>query len=469
MKRIRAEKANVLLYGVCFALCFFAFMLTEASINERCAEVLGEKYVNLVYAAGLVCTGLGYLSFPALRRLCKTRNVQKAAIYVVGLCCTTASILLIQARGSVLFLISSAAALLLFGNIGGCVYYNTSMFLNENRFMGRIIGFGMGIAILLQYLVQNFAPQAIALIVSNFLSVAFVLYFTVKAPKDWILEDALPYSSDRGKKDRTAPILIAAVALMSLVSGMIDSVLTAFHAERAYDIYSGVRLFYALGLMAAGWIADVRKRQYLPLATVCAILMSSLCTVFLSEQTGYFAGTALMYVYNGFYIIFLTVMFLDYAPRSNHPELWAGMGRIVRSFTVAAAILPTSKLYDAMGGTALAMGSCLLSVGVLLILLPYISNAVAPHKPQEPASETQPLSPEQSLKRYAEHYSMTPRETEVLEKLLTTEESVQEIADSLFISRRMLQRYIASIYEKTEIKTRIGLYQSYTQFVANLK
>lgn len=63
---------------------------------------------------------------------------------------------------------------------------------------------------------------------------------------------------------------------------------------------------------------------------------------------------------------------------------------------------------------------------------------------------------------------MTPRETEVLEKLLTTEESVQEIADSLYISRRMLQRYIASIYEKTEAKTRIGLYQSYTQFVTKL-
>ena len=43
---------------------------------------------------------------------------------------------------------------------------------------------------------------------------------------------------------------------------------------------------------------------------------------------------------------------------------------------------------------------------------------------------------------------MTPRETEVLEKLLTTEDGVQEIADSLYISRRMLQRYIASIYEK---------------------
>lgn len=61
---------------------------------------------------------------------------------------------------------------------------------------------------------------------------------------------------------------------------------------------------------------------------------------------------------------------------------------------------------------------------------------------------------------------MTPRETEVLEKLLTTEDGVQEIADSLYISRRMVQRYISSIYEKTETKTRLGLFQSYMNFTA---
>ena len=122
-----------------------------------------------------------------------------------------------------------------------------------------------------------------------------------------------------------------------------------------------------------------------------------------------------------------------------------------------------------MGCTALALGRCILAVRVLPVLLPYLSKAVAPHQAPEAVLETPALSAEQSLKLYAEHYAMTPRETEVLEKLLTTEESVQEIADNLYISRRMLQRYIASIYEKTEIKTRIGLYQSYTRFVAKLK
>ena len=111
------------------------------------------------------------------------------------------------------------------------------------------------------------------------------------------------------------------------------------------------------------------------------------------------------------------------------------------------------------------MVSCLLSILILLVLLPYLSNAAVSPKPTEELPSGSPeLSPQERLKLYAQHCSLTPRETEVLEQLLTTEDGVQEIADSLYISRRMVQRYISSIYEKTETKTRLGLFQSYMNF-----
>ena len=40
------------------------------------------------------------------------------------------------------------------------------------------------------------------------------------------------------------------------------------------------------------------------------------------------------------------------------------------------------------------------------------------------------------------------------------EYELQEIADGLFISRRVLQRNISSVYEKTGTKSRIGLFQN---------
>lgn len=455
-----------LLYGICFALCFFAFMLTEAFINERCAEILGSEAVNPVYTSGLVCTGLGFLSFPLLRRFCRSEGHRKTAFLIIGALCLISAACLLSVRQPDAFLISSAASLLLFGHISACVHYNTAMEFAQSIYTGRVIGIGMGAAILLQFVVQKLMPQSITFIITIFLSVAFVLYFIIRTPKDWILENPLPYSSDMKSGFRKAVILIAAVVLMSLVSGMIDSVLTAFNAEKAYDVYSGVRLFYSFGLILAGFAADVKERRYLPVATVCAILLSSICILFLSEEISYFAGTALMYLYSGFYVMFFTVMFLDFAPKSSSPELWAGMGRIVRSITVAVTVLPTIRVYDAVGSTALAVGSCVFSVATLVVLLPYISTAVVPEKPQESIPEKKELTEKERLNLFAEHCLMTPRETEVLEKLLTTEDGVQEISNSMYISRRMLQRYISSIYEKTGSKTRIGLYQNYIMFIS---
>ena len=454
------------LCGLCFALCFFAFMLTEAFINERCAEILGSGAVNTVYTFGLVCTGTGFLSFPLLRKICKAEKSRKAALLIVGVLCLGAAAVLLIADRPVVFLISAISALLLTGHIGGCVYYNTAMYFAGSRYTGRMIGVGMGTAILLQFIVQSLASQSVIFTIGIFLSMAFVMYFIIQAPENRILENPLPYSSDDRKGCKTAISLIAAVVLMSLVSGMIDSVLTAFNAEKTYDVYSGVRLFYALGLILAGFIADIRERKYLPIATVCAMLLSSVCMFFLSEEVSYFAGTALMYLYSGFYVIFFTVMFLDFAPKSKFPELWAGMGRIVRSLTVAATVLPALKIYDVLGSTALAVGSCLVSIGILLVLLPHISLAVTAAEQDKGVPAQQEMSPQERLMLYARHCSLTPRETEVLEKLLTTEDGVQEIADNLYISRRMLQRYIASIYEKTETKTRLGLFQSYMNFTA---
>ena len=303
MKRQKITSSE-LLCAICFALCFFAFMLTEAFINERCAVILGSSAVNPVYTFGLVCTGLGFFSFSLLRRLCKKEKSRKTAQTILGILCIGAAMVLLFANQPALFLTSSSAALLLTGHISGCVYYNTAMYFAGSRYTGRLIGMGMGAAILLQFVVQNLMPQSVAFIISIVFSVAFVMCFIIKAPKDWILENPLPYSADTKKEFKKALLLIVAVVLMSLVAGMIDSVLTAFNAEKSYDIYGGVRLFYALGLILAGFLADIKERKYLPLSTVCTILLSSVCMFFLSDKVSYFAGTALMYLYSGFYVIF---------------------------------------------------------------------------------------------------------------------------------------------------------------------
>lgn len=440
--------------AVCFALCFLAFMLAEAAVNARAAALLGPESVTVIYALGLVCTALGFLSFPLLRRLVRGERGRKCAVILAGALCVASAALFLATRRVEAFLPGAALCLLTCGHLGGCAYYNHAMAFQGSALTGRVTGLGMALAVLLQFLVQSAIPLDAIFLVSVVASILLVAVLVSRAPCDWVLDDPLPYSAAYGELRGTSRILLLSVALMSLVSGLIDGVITAFDSVGAFDAYQGVRLFYALGLAAAGWAADLRGRRLLPLATVCFILLSSVSTALLSTPAGYFAGVALVYVYSGFYVIFLTVLFCDFAPRTSRPELWAGLGRVVRSLAVAAVVPPVPWLYDAWGSTVLTVTSCLLSVAVLLVLLPWIIRG---------GREEQTLSPEQALEGYCLSCGLTPRESEVLQKLLESEDSLQAISSDLAISLRMVQRYVTSIYEKTGAKLRMGLHQRYTQ------
>lgn len=302
--------------AVCFSLCFLAFMLAESAVNARAADLLGPGRVNAVYALGLVCTGLGFLSFSLLRKLIGREQGRKYAAFLAGALCVASAVLFLTTDQAALFSLGAALCLLSCGHIGGCVYYNHAMTFQGSGCTGRVTGIGMGLAVLLQFLIQSVIPLDVIFLISMIGSIFLVVFLMSRAPRDWVLADPLPYSAENETPRRTALILLSAVVLMSLVSGLIDGVITAFDSAGIYDIYHGVRLFYVLGLMLAGWLADFRRRL-LPLATACSILLSSVSTALLSSPAGYFAGVALMYVYSGFYVIFLTVLFCDFAPRTS--------------------------------------------------------------------------------------------------------------------------------------------------------
>ena len=70
----------------------------------------------------------------------------------------------------------------------------------------------------------------------------------------------------------------------------------------------------------------------------------------------------------------------------------------------------------------------------------------------------------ESLEMFASSFSLTEREKEVLEVILVSDENVQDIAETLMISRAALYRHIASLNEKTGTKSRIGLVQFYYRY-----
>ena len=83
------------------------------------------------------------------------------------------------------------------------------------------------------------------------------------------------------------------------------------------------------------------------------------------------------------------------------------------------------------------------------------------HKIEDNTDLTMEEKEEQRFACFVAQYHLTAREQEVLQVLLVSDDSVQNIAEQLYISRAALYRHIASINEKTDTHSRVGLIQFY--------
>ena len=75
--------------------------------------------------------------------------------------------------------------------------------------------------------------------------------------------------------------------------------------------------------------------------------------------------------------------------------------------------------------------------------------------------ETVKMTDDELLELFVQKFHLTPREGEVLDYLLHSDESMQDVAKQLAVSRAALYRHIANMSEKTQTKARMGLVQFY--------
>lgn len=71
--------------------------------------------------------------------------------------------------------------------------------------------------------------------------------------------------------------------------------------------------------------------------------------------------------------------------------------------------------------------------------------------------ETPELSFGDRLDGFVAAFGLTKRERDVLEALVGSDDSVQDVAAALFLSRSTLYRHIASINKKTGASSRVAL------------
>lgn len=457
---ITEEKVNVLISIIIIALFNFIFLGAEYLFDDMMAYTADSEGVVIAQSYILGASVIGFLLFPLANRL-----VKEGAKYLLVLVCSVAGvacIFLIQQHASYeIILISGLFLFVLLGVAGSGVHYLVLRTVGGSRHLAKMMGTAYAMGILFQFInnncVKNDMVQSIVLsaFVMIFLVFAMRLGNTVALKKKEGIE--VPEKKYVLKNPVVAGgALIVCVVLMTCVFSTLDNVVTLVHATGSVDIGEWPRLLLALSGLAAGFLYDIKERHYMSVIMYCVTLLSTICVVVIEMGGTFLTGLIVFYLSAGFFVVFFTVGFMDLARHMHIPEFWAGFGRATNN--MCAVITATVSL------SLLSLGNGMEIMIVTLILFVLISIAVYIYQNQfRDGKVNKELSEDAAEKflAFSESFSLTDREQDVLKVLLSSDENVQEIAEQLLMSRAALYRHIASLNEKTETKSRIGLLQFY--------
>lgn len=279
---------------------------------------------------------------------------------------------------------------------------------------------------------------------------------------------------------RTVVRLTVATACLTGVFAALNAGLTTSHAAGSVDLGGWPRLLMGVSALVAGALFDLRGRSYMNIIMTCAAMLSTLSFfVLITDANGgnTLAATIIFYLGSGFFVVFFTAKFAAISVYAHWSYLWPCMGRVINNVCAMLVTVPAVAIVSSQN-VLLAVGAVLvLFVGIAISLLGQfgyrIDVDVVPGKPafaaddlgggpasaqSEPApAEVPELSLGERLDAFVAAFELTQRERDVLEALVASNESVQDIAATLFLSRSTLYRHIASINKKTGAASRVAL------------
>ena len=473
----KIKKHRIIFLIVFFSIYMFEYMVTLTFIDQRNIGVSNPFWQIVLHYTDYILVAVGFVSFALLRKIFKDEKMRIRLLVIPNLVYFICVIDLYFIQSVIAYYIMAMLAAFSLGVLGGMVYFCMSLALSQTSYIGKVMAIGASAAVILQYLLQEYMDIMFGIPVVLVFGFSATLWIAVSKPWEWLCKDCLPYEKEtpelRKNIRKRLLILSLTVVALSVIGTFYDTHMMRLNVQTNYqefNYYSWPRLFIIVSYVLIGFIGDIKRQKYVPIATLCIAMFAVFNPILFGEHENYYFNMCIYYICLGANIAYFNLMFWNIAQKTKNPELWAGMGRVISG--LADCVLAVACIADLP--LNLIIGIDILMFAVLVILLScggylFMGNRSEQKTENDMDSAEQSEMTQQKMKIYAEHCSLTPRETEVLEKLLSTEDGVQEIADGLFISRRVLQRYISSIYEKTGTKSRIGLFQNYTKYIAQIK
>ena len=417
------------------------------------------------YALGI--SALGFILCPLLMR--KFKKTAKTAAAIITAVLSAALIILICNHIS--YAVTLGAGMLLFtllGGLGSTAIYKALLLIKNKKHLAKTVGASYMTGTLLQFINNNLISSdwAQATVLSVFLCVLAILL--ISSEKGVRQSDEQSKNGEAKRKGTGAIMLclIILVALITFIFSTLDNAVTLYHASGAIDIGHAPRILLALSGIAAGFLFDIGERRHMSVIMYCVMILSTICLVIIQFSAPFLIGLIVFYLSAGFFAVFFTVSFMELAEYTKIPELFAGLGRAVNNITAAAITGGSLALLNSKNNLAIIIVELILFTAISVVTMIYTNkrNEFLAEPNEETEKQEEPeLSDEERFGLISESYALTPREAEVFKLLVTTDDDLQTIADSLYISKRTLERHISSIYKKTQVKSRIGLLAIYNK------
>lgn len=335
------------------ALCTAYYLGVELVVNDLALPLVGAHRVTALYGAGACAVALGFPGYWLVVRCIRRTAVKKVVTRAMLALCIVALACVYLVRQPAVFSLCALVLAYASGYMTALVFRIAAAFLAGSAHTGRVVGVAYGLAFVIQGAAIALAyavPPPLDTYLEGLLLEGLLLlsYYVLlcRYPQAALYGawDGPPLAGRAGRAPtpvrREIGTLLASVALICLLTGLNDGILTGLHAENRLVVYGGARLFSVPGLLLAGWVADRPGKKALPCATFAAMLGMTLAVLLFFGPQNYDAGMGLVYFFGAFMSVYCIVPFLRLAPATTAPPLVASIGRSAKYlFNGLAAVL----------------------------------------------------------------------------------------------------------------------------------
>ena len=452
---------------VSLSLFYVLFLSMESLLDERAAAFLPPDAVAFAESVAAAASLVGFLLYALVRmRVPGFASLIYASgtLSAVGLLATS------LVPGAPSLLASGLATMLFVGFAGAAAHEALARRFADGPEIARAVGGAYAAGIVVQCLLMAVAPTPVVLVLLLAAPAAAMPVLAARCLEDdGVGLEGPPAPSGQGRPVRGVALLALLIALMTCVFSTVDVNLTSAQADGLADLGAWTRLFLAISALVAGEVTDRLDHRWEPGLMAVVTTLASFAVFAVLQGAPWALASAVYYLGSGFFVVFYTSAFMLVARESGCYALWSGMGGALNSavsLLVTAPALALVSERSALAETAviLAILAAMLAVTFLVILGPRPEPALPLFDEKDAPVLAAPTSDER-LAAFALEFALTERETEVLQAMVTSRQSVQDLARTLCLSRTAFYRHVASMNAKTGTANRVELMHFFFDWV----